>query len=430
MKGTAKSVAIDGRTAREVTITARRDETGRARDDLPEDLRRRRDGVLSRVLRDTGIPADGWTVTTEPGEARIAAGAEVPTAALAAILRAHAGTGGAGAADEAVMLGAWRTADAGRGTVEIGGVRGDAIRLRWAAENGRPAAGPVWEFRGGVLPRNRTTRYHDIRTVEDLRAALTDGRRPEVEEPADGAEPAEIGREHEHLLADREGILRGLIGPIEEAVTARRPLLIRTDAETGGEPGVPGLAAARLANAICPGMTPDEQQHVLETYDLAGIAPPAGTPATPGADGRGRRPIPRPLRYPHPTATAGVLGSMDRAIFPSGWNGCRRPGEVDLAGHGVLVVEVDEEMHLERDAADAVRDDIEHRTGHRYTLLAVGRVEWMKKTGGYPLRDVFKLTADWTGQRGTVEIVDPARHREAGLKLIEDARRRVTGAWT
>ena len=130
MKGTAKSVGVDGRTAREATITARRNEAGTARDDLPEDLRRRRDGVLSRVLRDTGIPADGWTITTEAGEGRIAAGAEVPTAAVAAVLRAHAGAGGPGAADDTIVLGSWRTADAGRGTVEIGGVRGDAIRLR------------------------------------------------------------------------------------------------------------------------------------------------------------------------------------------------------------------------------------------------------------------------------------------------------------
>lgn len=427
MKGTAKTVELDGRSAREVTITAHRGESGRTRDDQPEWLRQRRDHILSRLLRDTGIPADKWTIRTEARDPDAVRNSEALTAAVAAILRAHAGAGELGAADGTVMLGAWQLANAARGDVEITGVRGDAIRLRWAAENGRTVAAPVWQFAGGGLPRNRTTEYHDIRTVEDLQSALTGGRRPEVQEPASGTEPPAVEHEHEHeaLLADRGGILTELIEPIEEAAKTRRPLLIRT----GAESAFPGTSAARLANLISPGMTPVEQQHVLETYDLAGMTPPGGMPATTGPAGRARRPIPRPLRYPHRTATAGAVKSMDRASFPSKGGHRWRPGEVDLAALGVLVIEGDEYMHLDRDAADAVRDDIEHRGEHGYTLLGVGDDGWMKKTGNYPLRDVFELTADWTEERATIDIVDSARRREVRRKLIEDARRRVTEAW-
>ena len=61
------------------------------------------------------------------------------------------------------------------------------------------------------------------------------------------------------------------------------------------------------------------------------------------------------------------------------------------------MIEVDEDMRLDRDAADTIRDDIEHRTENPYTLLAVGDDAWMKKTGGYPLRDIFEFTANWAG---------------------------------
>ncbi len=292
MKGTAKTVELDGRSAREVTITARRDEARRTQDDQPEELRQRREQILSRLLRDTGIPADKWTIRTDPRDADPVKSSEAPTAAVAAILRAHAGAGQPGATDRTVMLGAWQLANTARGDMEITGVRGDAMRLRWAAENGRTAAAPVWQFAGGTLPRNRTTKYHDIRTVVDLQAALTGGGHPEVQEPASGAESPAIEREHEGLLADRGGILTELIESIEEAVKTRRPLLIRTDAESA----FPGTSAARLANLISPGMTPVEQQLVLETYDLAGMTPPGRMPATTGPAGRARRPIPRPLR--------------------------------------------------------------------------------------------------------------------------------------
>ena len=429
MKGTGKTVELDGRDAHEVTITACRGEADTAGDDLPEYIRQRRDQVLARLLGNTGIPADDWTIRTEPHDANCVKGPEVPTAALAAILRADAGDSGPGAADDAVMLGVWRLSHGTRGDVEITGVQGDAIRLRWAAENGRTAAAPVWQSSGGAMPRNRTTRYHDIRTVQDLQAVLNGGRRPEVQGPVGGAQPPENGREHEHLLADRVGILRELIRPIEEAVMARRPLLIRTDPETRGEPGVPGLAAGRIANLISPAMTPDEQQHVLETYDLAGMTPPGGMPTVPCPNGGTDRPIPRPLRYPHSTTGRGTLQSIDRTSVAPRRSGRRRPGEVDLAAHGVIVIEVDEDMHLDRDAAEAVRDDIEHRTENPYTLLAVGDDAWMKKSGGYPLRDIFEFTANWSGKRATGPTVDAAGAREAGLKLIDEARRRVTDAW-
>ncbi len=119
---------------------------------------------------------------------------------------------------------------------------------------------------------------------------------------------------------------------------------------------------------------------------------------------------------------------MDRASFPSKGGRRWRPGEVDLAALGVLVIEVDEYMHLDRDAAAAVRDDIEHRGEHGYTLLGVGDDGWMKKTGNYPLRDVFEFTAEWR-EPAIINIMESPDLRQAGLKLIEDARRRVTEAW-
>ena len=162
--------------------------------------------------------------------------------------------------------------------------------------------------------------------MDDLRAALASARRPEVHEPASGTEPTAVGREHEHRLADRERMLRGLLGPIEEALKARRLLLIRTDDKTGGEPGVPGLAAARLANLISPGMTPDEQQHVLETYDLAGMTPPGRTPWAAGNGSGARGPVSRLLQCPHSTTAGRTLEGLDRASSRSKRTGPGKPG--------------------------------------------------------------------------------------------------------
>ena len=68
MKGSANTVEVDGRSTREVTITARRNEAGSIQDDLPEELRHRRDHILPTYCATPESQRRDWPRPRPPAE--------------------------------------------------------------------------------------------------------------------------------------------------------------------------------------------------------------------------------------------------------------------------------------------------------------------------------------------------------------------------
>ena len=420
LRGTARTIILNGRTPVEATVTARR--TGHdtpGTDDLGELDRVARDEVLERIVRAVpgpDVPTDGWVIRTEPGPQMPRNRYEITMAEAVAVIRAArpAAQARLRGGDDLVLNGVWEYTNNGRirGHVQAEDTRGAALRAEEAARNGRTWVTPA-RLLDLQLPRNHRLAYHAVQTPEDLWAVLTgDAGRPQehlpipdVDPHAQGVSRASLASPREQMLIphDRESLER-TISTVRAAVTGRRTLLWTTDALKPARrrwftPTRMAEYTAGLAIYLLGRLSPEEQQAVLTTHDLHGKT----------VDGETSEPafaIPRPREFADcPGRAEWFSGTDDRMTASAGAYRASRPSLPDLAAHGSLWLLHCREQQLAESAQEALINDWKMRTA----LQGPAAVE----RGPYTLIGVT--------DRSTAEVERNAGNRDTLDSLFESA---------
>ena len=421
MKSTARTVVFDYDTPVEATVTATR--TDGAKGTRPPGGDRaepNRSQLLKQILAGTGVPADGWHITTEPPERLIHGPAET-TAALAAILRAS-GKGEAGSLPEdAIFTGLWTHGRPGQPT-KGWRMRGSAIQARFAAQHNRPLVAPDRATLPMLLPRNHAIRFNGVENAQDLLGTLNGHKALQHHEPDRKPTPEISELTNGYTLNEiPTQVLRNILPALEHACSARQPVLFTNTAASRTTRFNQTETALRLAVMLLPALTPDEEQIVLETYDLAGTV----------ASGCGKSLIQRPIRSPHWTTTASRLRSTrSRPRRTSQTQRPRLPSELDLAGRGAMTVELTEGFRLDRNAGTAVVNDWLKRTDDRYILISLysgsrqeAEIE-LERT--HPLAQLPYDIAAWPVQNNEDrQEVNWTKRATTNERLVQDARTRV-----
>jgi hypothetical protein len=430
MKAITRSVAINGRTPLEIFVTASRGITPTEPDDLGLDHRLARERSFAEIFKDLDIPTDGWTISSTPQRETPTLPTETTTAALAAVLIAS----GAAAADrfpaDAIMNGVWSTRPFHADHPMPFSVRGAAIAAHWAAENNRLWVSASHGPGPALWPRTLPLKYSRVGCIEELTRLLNGQAEIHEHQPlALSHEPPSLDTsEHRYLLEDANGIFGHLLPMITAAVVERMPLLLMLPDGAGPGAAYAAILVGRIATLLAPPLTAVEQQLVLETYDLTGMAPPGGLDGPTSLT----KPIPRPRRGPHWSTRADALASLDNYRTPRDDNPSR-PRELDLAAHGILSIEDSPGRRFDREAAETVADDFRNRTEGRYLLFATttGTPSEVasRSERNYPLTTVFPIVEAWPETRPRTSTGDRADAYARNLELLKEAQEHVRGEW-
>ena len=374
MKGSATTIVFDGYTPVKAKVTATRPDTAAER----ADAKRRRlhqvdTTLLAKLLAGTGITAEGWAVWSDPDE-RAAEERTIANAALAAILDAGGALPDGAFRNSTIITDCWSSCNETPG-YRGRSRRGSAATARLAAALRQPlvAAGSRTTT---VLPLNDEIEFFIPTTTADLIKVLTgqaELRRHRGVVDPNGAGDAATPRIPQNILeldsdvdhrppADgwpRARVPRGTTPPAGAGrpnPTARKavPSPPREPRAPSSRGGAPAAAARRRRPARHPGSrrAPGSRNRRRAARETA----PAETPPAAGAaadasracsrrttspasrsPGHGGPRIERPTRAPHWFTLAHTLTSMQRrtpAQTPE------RPSELDLAAHGVLILDV------------------------------------------------------------------------------------------
>ena len=320
--------------------------------------------VLAELLGGLDIPTEGWSITTTGGDTAIRINNCLTTGALAAVLRAAGVAPTPKPENEPLMTGLWLTGEL-RDLTQATTRQGFATLARWAAETDRTiltaADGPC-EY---MLPRNRRVQYWAAKTRAEFIDILTGMSPVQSHRPR---KPNTTSGEAEHVPHPRGGIwgakdqstLETVLELVEEAIADRRPLLITVDPTLELDypsitAGYTGQTAADLLNAVRPEPNPDDQQEILEVHNACGLIPPPESYIRPLGH---LIPIQRPVRHPtQGMSIEEVTGQPDL------------PGELDLAAHGTLVVD----MRAEKRPNPAIRNAICRPLEEQPRALPTGR---------------------------------------------------------
>ena len=415
MRGQSRIVGFKNSSPVETVVTAIRDTSpGKTGNLETEDRKSGRENLLRRLLQGTGIPPDGWTVTSEPDILPVQCGYE-SNAALAAILRAGVATPLSGVREDTIFSGTWTAKQPFR-------LRGGAVEAKYASRSNRIFVGVEDGRLNGVLPRNGDLLYQNAAAIGELLDVMA-GKRDLIQHRAEQpeAEP-EIDdlTNLENILDTHDSLTSHLIPAIEIAYRERRPLRVLARDTNPLSITATTYATKRLLGfsaMIMPALTADEEQAVLETYDLLGLNPPRNA---------AQRVI-RPGRAPHPSVHEHALRPMrcKRLEDKPG-----RPGELDLAARGTLVTNISAENRMDGSASSVLVDDMSRRTTDRYLLIAVNDTTETPRDrnsdGRHPLTALPYVTAtvpSWT--RKTVDRIERARLINHNRRLLADARRRL-----
>ena len=309
MMNTARTIVFVRGLPVPATVTAtRRDKPPTSLTLVEQDRQRSQDRVLHALLAGSGIPADGWTITTDPPERgdHLIQWPCVTIAGVAAVIRAAGAAGDGRTPSNAIFSGTWTPSELDRPPRPLS-TPGLAIQARFAAEHGqtlvthyhdsRPAGRRDRTLRTR-FPRDRSLRYIEVASGADLIDVLNGHVNPGLHKPAQKLQGAlENLDDTAPVLSIPSHALRAILPPFEHAVETGTPLLVSATPDETTSKRTREEAVAQLAVLLMPELTPTEQQEILETRDLADQELPA--------NGR----IERPARRPHWTTRPDKLRS-------------------------------------------------------------------------------------------------------------------------
>ena len=418
MRGSATTIVFDGYTPVTARVTATRPDTPAEQTDTGgRRLHQLDTTLLAKLLAGTGISAEGWTVWSEPDERTIGE-TSVENAALAAILAAGGAIPAGAFRDDTIISDTWTSCTDPPG-YQGRSHRGAASRARLAATLRQPLVAAGHQT-ARVLPRNNDLEYFIPTTTTNL-IHLLRGQADLHRHSPNGAGDAARPRIPQDILETPTSTIKQLTQGVERAYRARRPLLLVQDHETQRlDIRYRARRASQVTALLLPPLGPDAQQSVLETHDLAGLD-------APGADGPR---IERPTRAPHWFTLAYTLRSIKRRR-PA--QTLERPGELDLAAHGVLLLNITPGTRLDRSASETVIEDWNARDTDRYQIVAIKDRQQVSSTrrpiAQHPLTTLPYETAPWNERPGdhTTDAREKAARAARNRATIEAARERIDG---
>ena len=420
----ARSVVIVKDCPVEVDVTATREESGRrAPAGMSADVLEARSRLLRTLLEGTGAPTDGWSITSTISNVEPTT-TNIKTAALAAIFKACRGGTDRDIPDADVYCGAWSWPGIHPGRCGRQ-ARGTATAMRWAAENGYRFVSPSDTTPlSRLLPRHRRLEYAEPATPHDVRAIAAGARALTLHVPSTmAATNAATETVQRHAFRQTpEKILRAVLAPAVEAVRSGQPLLVANMADTSADWS--NAAKLRLVSwlvrYLMGPMTPETEQAVIETEDLACGGPTVGY----------AEPLPRPSRCPHWSARRESFTPLLHQTHAHA-----RPSELDQAVHGTLVLSMTPGRRIDRESAALVLEDWRTREDPYQIILTDERTEAERATDE-PTNHPFDDVKCWLSTWPDIAEDDESGHAAAASPeemirndaLLDDARTTCGGA--
>ena len=407
--GHARSVSVVKNCPVEVDVTATRKGSDHRRPtDMTANVFEARNRLLKTLLEGTGVPTEGWSITStisniEPMTTNI------ETAALAAIFKACRRAAEPDIGDPNVYYGFWSWPGIQPGRCGRQG-RGTATAMRWTAENGYRFVSPsdVGTL-SRLLPRHRQLEYAEPATPHDVHAIAAGTRTPTLHVPSTMAATntaTETVQRHAFRQVP-EKILRAVIAPGVEAVRGQQPLLMSNMRSTGGAwSNVRKLSLVTgLVRYLMGPMTPETEQAVIETEDLASGGPSVGY----------AEPLPRPGRSPHWSARRESFTPLlqQSQAHPT-------PGELDRAVHGTLALSLTPGRRIDRETAALVLEDWRTRENPYQIILTDERTE-AEREADNPTNHPFENVKCWMSTWPTDAVDEPGHAGSPEEMLQNDA---------